>query len=281
MQNLKRVLAVIVMVISALALVLSLTGIVGAWIVRAQLATGLVDIATQAEARATRAKQGVDRLDAALSRARDQVLGVERDVQALGADLDQNRPLLSGISERLGLELGPLFDSAREIMTTIREAVTAVNSAIEAINAIPFISIPVPEMEKLEKLSQDIDSLRAQVQDLRTAIDQRRSEIIQGAVSIVTTPTSQIGATLGEMQATVSGYSEQLGSVQERLSNFKSAIGGWLTWTAVIFTLILLWFAFSQAGLLVLGWRFFSGRDLLAHEPQQTPTDLDRTQSTV
>jgi hypothetical protein len=280
-QNLKRVLAAIVMVISALVLVLSLAGIVGAWIVRGQLATDLVGIATKAEARATQAKQGVDRLDAALTRAHDQVLVVEHEVQAFGADLEQNRPLLSAISERLGLELGPLFDSVREIMTTIRETVVAVNTATEAINAIPFISIPVPEMEKLEKLSQDVDSVRTQVQDLRTAIDQRRSEIIQGAVSIVTTPTSQMGTALGEMQATVSGYSEQLGAVQERLSSFKSAIGGWLTWAAVILTLILLWFAFSQAGLLVLGWRFFSGQDLLAQEAQQAPAVPDRTQSTV
>jgi hypothetical protein len=61
MQNLSRILAVIVMVISALVLVLSLTGIAGAWIVRGQLATDLVDIATEAEARATRAKRGLNR----------------------------------------------------------------------------------------------------------------------------------------------------------------------------------------------------------------------------
>jgi hypothetical protein len=281
MQNLKRILAVIVMVISALVLVLNLAGIAGAWIVRAQLATDLVDIATEAEARATTAKRGLDRLDAALSRTHDQVAGVERDVQAFGADLEQNKPLLSAITDKLGVELGPLFDSAREIMTTIRETVTAVNSAIEAINAIPFISIPLPELEKMEKLSQDVDSLRTQVQDLRTAIDQKRSEIIQGAVSIVTTPTSQIGSTLGEMQATVSGYSQQIGAVQEGLTTFKAEIGGRLTWAAVILTLILLWLAFSQIGLLVLGWRFFSGRDLLARERQETPAGPDTTQSTV
>jgi hypothetical protein len=279
LKNLTRILAVIVMVISALVLVLSLTGIAGAWIIRGQLATDLVDIATEAEARATRAKRGLGQLDAALTRAHDQVSGVEQEVQAFGADLEENRPLLSAISDRLGLELGPLFDSARGFMTTIRETIAAVNGAIEAINAIPFVSIPVPELERMEQLSQDVDNVRTEVQDLRTAIDQRRSEIIQGSVSIVTTPTSKIGSTLGEMQATVSEYSQQAGAVQERLSDFKSAIGGRLTWAAVILTLILLWLAFSQVGLLVLAWRFFSGQDLLAQEPQPIPVELDRTPS--
>ncbi len=271
MRTLKRVLAAIVMAIGIVVLVLCLAGIAGTWIVRGQLATDLVDIVTAAETRATTIKQGLDRLDTALAQARDQVAAVEQDVEASGADLEQNKPLLTAISDRLGVELSPLVDSAREIMTSIHEAVAAVNSAIEAINTIPFVSVPVPELETIKKLSQDVEDFRTEVQDLRTAIDQRRSEIIQGAVSIITTPTSQIGSTLDEMQTTVSGYRQQVGAVQERLSTLKSAIGRGLTWAAVILTLILLWVAFSQVGLLVLGRRAFSGQDLLAQERQELP----------
>lgn len=280
MQTFKRILAVIIMAISVLVLVVSLTGIVGAWIVRAQLTTDLVGLATEAEARASTIKRGLDLLDTTLTRARDQVAAVEQDVQAFGADVEENKPLLTAISDKLGIELSLLVDSAREIMTSIREAVAAVNSAIEAINAIPFVSVPTPELNTLQKLSQDVESFRTEVQDLRAAIDRRRSEIILGTVSIVTTPTSLIGSTLGEMQASVSGYSQQLSAVRERLSNFKSAIDRGLTWVAVILTLILLWVAFSQIGLLVLGWRAYSDKDLLARERQETPTDPDAAEST-
>jgi hypothetical protein len=278
-HTLKRILAAIVMVISVLMLVLSLGGIAGTWVVRAQLNTGLVGIVTAAETRATTIKQGLDRLDTALTQARDQVASVEQDVQAFGADLEQNKPLLTAISDKLGLQLSPLVDKAREIMTTLRETVAAVSSAIEAINAIPFVSVPVPELETLQKLSQDVEDFRAEVQNLRTAIDQRQSEIIQGAVSIITTPTLQIGGTLDEMQVTVSGYSQQIGAVQEGLSGLKSGIGRWLTWAAVILTLFLLWIAFSQAGLFVLGWRAYSGQDLLLQKRQETPNGLHTTQS--
>ncbi|HSR31539.1 MAG TPA: hypothetical protein VLY63_13320 [Anaerolineae bacterium] len=274
MKNLERILVVIVMFISALVLVLSLTGIIGTWIVRGQLATELVGIVTAAEARVTTVKQGLDRLDTALTQAGSEVAAVEQDVQAFGANLEENRPLLTAISDRLGVELSPLVDSARETMATIREAVAAVNSTIEAINAIPFVSIPVPEMEKMEKLSQDVENFRTEVQDLRTAIDQRRSEVIQGAVSIITTPTSQIGNMLDDMQVTVSSHSQKLGAVQEGLSILKSAIERWLTWVAVILTTILLWIAFSQVGLLVLGWRAFVGQDLLPRKQQELTTDL-------
>lgn len=279
MQTFKRILAAIVIAISILVLVLSLAGVVGTWIARSQLASSLVGIVTRAEAGASVVNQGLDRLDAAFTEARDQVVAVEQDVQALGADVEQNKPLVTAISDKLGIGLGPLIDSVRETMTTIREAVAAVNSAIEAINAIPFVSVPVPEMETVKKLSEDVENLRTEVQNVRTAMDERRSEIIQGAVSVITTPTSRIGSTLGEMQAAVSGYSLQLGVVQKGLSNLSSTIERGLTWLAVILTLILLWIVLSQIGLLVLGWRFFSGQDLLAQKPQEMPDDPDATQA--
>ncbi|MGD8474794.1 MAG: hypothetical protein PVH59_11760 [Anaerolineae bacterium] len=275
MQTAKRIAAVIVMVISVLVLVLSLSGIAGAWIVRAEYGADLLAIVTAAETRAATAQQGLGRLDAAFTQARAKITAVEQDVQAFGADLEQNRPLLTAIADRLGLDLTPLVDSARETVATMREAVVAVNSTVEAINAIPFVSVPVPELETLKKLSQDVEDFRSEVQAVRTAIDQRRSEIIQGSVSIITTPTSQIGSALDEMSAAVVGYSQELGAVQEGLSDLKSAIDKVLLWGAVILTLILLWIAFSQVWLLGVGWRAFSGQALLPREEQETSSSLD------
>lgn len=279
MQTFKRVLGVIVTVISILMLVLSLAGIVGTWIVRSELDTRLVRVATAAELRVTAIKGGLDRLDTQIGQVNALVAGVEQDVRAFGTDVEQNRPLLTAISDKLGVELQPLFDSVREIATTIAETVDAVNTAIEAVNAIPFISIPAPTLAKANQLSQDVEALGTQVRDLRAAADAKRSEIIQGTVEIITTPAAQIGGALGKMQQTVSGYSQEVGAVQAGLANFRESIGGWLTWVAVILTLIFLWLAFSQAAVFVLGWRLFSGKDLLARWGAPAPAGADATQA--
>jgi len=278
MQTFRRILAAIVMAISVLMLVLSLGGIAGTWILRGQLHADLVGIVKAVETQAATVQQGLDRLDAVLTQARSQVTAIEHDAQAFGTSLEENRPLLAAISDAIGIELSPLIDSARQTMTTVREAVAAVDSTIEAINAIPFVSVPAPELQALQKLSQDVEDFRTEVQAVRTAIDQRRSEIIQGTVSIITTPVSEIGRTLDEMSDTVSGYSQQVGAVQHGLSSFKATIGRALTWLAVSLTLILLWVAFSQGGLLVLGWRAFSGKGPLSQAQQETARDLDTTE---
>lgn len=263
MRTLKRVLAIVVMIISVLMLVLSLAGIAGTWIARGQLATSMESIVAAAGGRAEAVQQGLDRLGDTLAQAAGEVDAVEQEAQRFGADLEQNKPLLTAVSDKLGLELSPLVDKAGEIVATIRETVAAVNSIVEGVNALPFVTSPVPEPEALNKLSQDLDTLVAEVQDLRTAIDRRQGEIVQGAVALITMPASQIGATLEGMQAGVAGYSREIDRLQEGLSSLQSAVERGLTWGAVILTLLLLWFAFSQVGLAVLGRRAFLGQDLL------------------
>lgn len=272
MNTAKRIAAVVVMIVGLLVLLASLAGIAGTWIVRGQLDAELTGIVTAAETRAGAIQQQLTGLDSALTQARSQVSAVEQEVQAFGTDLEQNRPLLSAISDRLGLDLSPLVERAREIMSSVRETMAAVNTAVEAINAIPFVSVPVPELEKLSKLSDDIDGFRTEVQNLRTTIEQRRTEIIQGAVSLITTPTSQIGSVLDKMQGTVSGYREEVRAVQDGLSNLNASLSSGLTWAAVILSFVLLWIVLSQVALLVLAWRIFSGQDLLASERQVAVT---------
>jgi chromosome segregation ATPase len=274
MRILKRIVAVVIMVTSVLVLVLGLAGIAGTWMVRSRLDDGLGRIMTAAEAEAVGAQQELDRLDAALAQASTQIAAVEQEVQALGTDLDQNKPLLTALTDRLGVDLAPLAARAREMMDTIRETVAAVNSVVETINALSFVSKPIPELENLNALAEEIDSFEAEVQNLRLTIEQRRSEIIAGGVSIVTTPAARIRGGLDRAQATVSGYSQRLGTLQENLSALGATVGQWLTWLAVILTLILLWLALSQAALFVLGWRALRGQDILPHRKKAGSAEL-------
>jgi chromosome segregation ATPase len=274
MHILRRIAAVVVMVISVLVLVLSLSGIAGTWMVRSRLDDGLGRIVAAAGAEAAGAQQELDRLDAALTQASTQVAAVAQEAQVLGTDVDQNKPLLTALTDKLGVDLAPLAARAREMMDTLRETVAAVNSIVETINALPFVSKPIPELEKLNTLAQEIDSFETEVQNLRLTIEQRRSEIIAGSVSIVTTPAARIGGGLDRAQATVSGYSQGLGTLQENLSTLGSVIEKWLTWLAVILTLLLLWLALSQVALFVLGWRALRGQDILPRRRKEVPAEL-------
>ena len=281
MQKLKRILVVIVIVISILVLVASLMGIFGVWRIRPQLTADLMALATGAETRVTNMISGLNQIETALAGAQEQVTSVEEDLQTFGSNVEENRPLATAISDRLDLGLLPLIESTRDLLTNILDGVDTLNSSIETLNAIPFVSIPMAELEKIENLSQMMDNLQTQAQDLRTTLDQRRSEIIQGTVAVLTTPTSQLISTLDEMQTRVSNYSQRLGALQARLFDFQISIGGWLTWVAVLVTLILLWAAFSQVLLLVLSWRYFSGQEPLVQQLLGTSAEVEQVSNVL
>jgi len=266
MRTVKRILAVVVMVISALMLVLSPVGIAGTWIVRGQFLSDLGEIVTAAETRAETVQQELDRLGRTLAQAADEVAAVEREVQSLGADLEQNKAMLTAISDRFGLQLGSLIDKVGETVAKIRETMAAVNSIVEGVNALPFVTSPVADLEALNQLSEDLDALVTEIEDLRTTIDRRQSEIVQGAVALIAVPAAQIGGVLEAMEAGVSGTSREIDRVQEGLSSLQAAVRRRLTWGAVILTLILSWLALSQVGLGVLAWRAFLGMDVLPQD---------------
>jgi hypothetical protein len=275
MQRINRILAIIVMVISVLVLIVSLAGIIGVWIVRTQITASLEEVVANAETRVIRVEQGLDQINAELADASDQVTEMENNLQSLGDDIEQNKPLVTAVTDGLESKLSPFIDTANRIATTIIGGAAALNSTVETLNALPFISIPNPEFENIDRLSQEFEDLQSQVQEVRITIDQRQSEIIQGAVSIVTEPLSRINSRLDTLQSRVSGYSEGYAAIQAGLEEFQASIGRWLTYAALLVILMMLWLALSQAGLFVLGWRFYSGKDLLAGVSQAAPPSMD------
>ena len=265
MPNLKRILSVIVMVVSVLMLVLSLLGIFGVWYIRPQLTSDLMTLAAEAETLTTNMISKMEQIDTVLTSTQEQVVSVEQDLETFGSDVEENRPLATAISDRLDFGVLPLLESTRDLIANILEGVDSLNSKIAALNALPFVSVPSAELERIENLSQTLDDLHIQAQDLRTTMEQRRSEIIQGTVTTLTTPTSQLISKLDEMQTRTSNFNQRLGTLQDKLSNFKSSIGGWLAWIAILVTVLLLWFIFSQVVLFLLGWRYFSSGGTLGN----------------
>ena len=92
-------------------------------------------------------------------------------------------------------------------------------------------------------------------------------------MTIVTGPINRIGGSLEDAQTVVAGYRQRLVVVQEGLVALKRTIRRALTASAVGLTLVMVWSVLSQVGLMVHGWRFYSGRDPLARPQEVSSND--------
>lgn len=264
MKILKSVISVIVIAISLVMLVLSLIGIVWGWNTTSQLSTGIVNILTEAETSLQEADQRLGLVDSALAQTRDGIAEVDAKVKAMGTDAEENKRLMTVISDTVGAKVVPLVNKANNAINTFQQTITVLDSTIATLNTLPFMSIPTPDLSTLRQISDELATLQTAVSEFQAALSERRSELIQGTVTLLSNSLNRIDQLLERIQSPVSEARQRLGVTQSRLAQLKESIPTALNIAALANTLLLLWVGFGQVALLILGWRFLTGKDLLA-----------------
>jgi hypothetical protein len=64
--------------------------------------------------------------------------------------------------------------------------------------------------------------------------------------------------------AVIEEYNGKITSWQEQIAAWEQSLPGWIDTTAISLTIFLLWFAFSQAGLFLIGYTAWKGGDPFA-----------------
>jgi chromosome segregation ATPase len=264
MRRLKSVISVIVISVSLLMLVLSLAGIIWGWNATAQLSTGIVNMLTEVEMRLQEVDQSLGLVDSALTQTREGIAEVDENVKAMGTDAEENRRLMTVISDTVGAKVVPLVTKASTAINTFQQTITVLDSTIATLNTLPFISVPAPELSTLRQIADELAALQTAVNEFQTTLSERRSELIEGAVSILSASLNRIDQTLERVETRVTESRQRLEATRTRLAQLKESIPTALNMAALVNTLVLLWVAFGQVGLLIHSWRFLTGKDLLA-----------------
>lgn len=266
MKLLKRVLAVIMMVLSVLLILVMAAGIVGNWIANKTLTDATVQVLTGVDTVLGRTEQALTRLDTAVGNARDRLDAFDQEVATAGENFVENPVILMALAERLDLGIGPAVDQVRGTVQTIRETALAAQNAVQALNALPFISIggSVAEESKLQRLSDGVTNLTEGVQEIRGGVREAKAGASTAVAWVLGRGVSRLDAGLENIEQTVSGYGTQVSALRVQVSELKSAITLWLDVASVLITLLLLWLIFAHLVTFVYGLSLFKGENLFA-----------------
>ena len=266
MKLLKRILAVMVMVLSVLLIILLVGGIVGNWIANKTLTNASVRVLSGVDTVLGRTEQALTRLDTGVGDARDRVHAFDEKIATAGENFAENPVIMTALSEQLDLGIGPALEKIREAVQSIRETVLAVQHTIETLNSMPFISIgtSVADEGKLQALSDSVTDLTEGIQEIRDGIRVAKAGAATEVVSALGAGTSRLDAGLENIETTVSGYGDQVSDLRTQVSDLKSAITLWLDVASVVITLALLWSIFAQGVTFVFGLSLFTGENLFA-----------------
>lgn len=250
MSTFKGILAWIVIVISVLGILICSLGIIGSWVINDPLTREVLSLLSRAETALARVEDTLTLADAQLNNASSAISTLQEAASKLGDRIEKNSPVLDRITQILRDELEPTVTKIRDAFVKIEERVQTVNNAIEMLNALPGIQLSTLDVQ-LEGPREKADLVFDAVQQLRQNIEDFRAGIVQSLAPFME-KIDTIAAFLERLEQDVNTYLGQVKNIQSALANAKVNIPSTIDRISLILSVIFLWIAIAQAGLILV-----------------------------
>ena len=260
----RKILGGTLIVLSSVLLVASLVGIGAAWYYNEPLTKETVTRLDNVEHEMALAQTALQDAQAELERALRFVDSAEEALKGFSEQTAVAKGFLDTVTDVLDETIKPGLEKSREQIDLAQKTLDDLRASIEALNRIPFVNLEVPDDGMLDSFVKITDSLESEV---------ARVEGVAGQASTFLNDTSYLmGGDLQEtrdninnLQVVVDEYVDKIGTWRDQIADLKAKLPGWIDRASLILTAFLLWFGFSQFGLLLHGLTMLKG-----HNPLET-----------
>jgi hypothetical protein len=258
----RKILSWILIVLSGLFFIVSVGGIAAIWIYNTpltlEITTELENIDTQlAAAQTTLTSSEIE-----LTRALRIVDAAQTALDKLKAQSNSADNLLDTIQNTLDDRLLPELKTTRDRIDAARGTLQQLQSLLAGVSGfIPGVDLGVPD-KLLADLIQSANALGAEITNV---------EALAKQASLFVSDTSYLlGGDLTETRASLQGFITSIQEYQTKITGWREQVSDllegtprWIDQASVGLTVFLLWFAFSQFGLLLHGLNMQRGGDPL------------------
>ena len=254
----KKIGRLLILIVALLVIVLSLGGIFGVWWVSNTVSDATLKVFSVVKTGAEVVDTAVGRADSLIQTARSEVQQSGETVNTVAGNLQENRPILTALSDRLETRLGPAIDKIQEAIAPAHDALVTVSTALSFANSIPFVQERAPRLEQLEQTSAQLSSLAADVLQfrttLRTAVTEKADQLTQQAATALTDLASRIDGGLASIQSDVQALRSEITALQARFQERQSSLLVTYNLIALAATLLCLWVIYSQIVVIRYHW---------------------------
>lgn len=280
METLKRILAVLVIVVSALFLVACLAGIVAVWQINTPLTatvTGTLDGIDQV---LTAGQNQLVRASNLLSEAEAAVNGAEERLVTAGENLSERGVAVRLLERTVGETLLPKIEQTRDTLGAVGETLVAANAMLEAANEIPFVQVPTIT-EQLETAEAQLAETRQAVEDTRATIQTAREEALATPIAAITEQTGRVTARLVATQDRISEGRNYVSARQTQIRVLNARLPALIDTVSIVLTAALLWFALGQLALIGAGYIYLRASAHERYRPRAESEPASTTWQTV
>jgi len=237
-----------------MGLLLCIAGIIGCWLLRAEVTRRVNGTFGRAEGMITDVRDSLDQVAGRLRQTERELESVRRREGNLAAQPPEERTARRSLSLKAMTAVKPDLGEAREKLVTSVEAGLVLNGLLEALAEIPLV----------ERTSIDTNRLKESSAQLSELI-QRADKL---AASLAGPPAAQPDATPAEETARLAGFvdgiitraeegSSRAHAAGESLADRRASIVYWIDLIALALTAALIWIGAGQLSLLAHGRTLF------------------------
>jgi hypothetical protein len=245
MKVCKRFLAGLTFVLGAAAMLLSLAGSIGVWIVREPVAAKATLIFGRIEAALDVADQGLDHVKTGLAKAVERLESAKEQQRKLAQEPQQSSSLRRMLARTVQQSIAPGISDAHEKLHTVAEAAVVVNSVLEDVGSFPFLSVSGLDFERLAEMNSRLADVGPAAWELSRLLGEPGPDS-----NAASNQLSRMEQALSSMQGLIAQYEPQLSSVRQRTNELKSRTLPWITPASVVVSLVCFWIALSQVSLM-------------------------------
>lgn len=259
----KKILRWLAILVAVLVIVLSVGGIIGGWWIN-RIAT---DVTTKTfsviDTGVAVAEAGVNRVDTLVQDGRTEVQQAEETIKTVGANLQENSPVLTALSTRLQTRLSPTVEAIRQALAPVREALTTVSNVVDILIAIPGMDQRAPRLARVDAAFDQMEQTAADVRQidetLRASVVEGKNQLTQEAVTTLTGITTRVDSRLAEAEAAVNEAQDDIDAFQVQVDETESRLLLYYNLAAVAITLLMLWLIYSQVVVIRHQWQLLRG----------------------
>ena len=265
----RKILIGALIVFSSTFLILSILGVALAWIYNEPVTREATSRLQEVDSQLTQIQTDLRNAKAEVERALRIIQSAEDALASLTQQTTDAKTLLEDVNATLDDKLIPGLEATRTNITEVRNTLEDLRATLKQINELPFVNLSIPGDELLLSIIAQVDALDGEIVNVQD-LAQRASTFINDTSYLLGGDFNETKQKLEDLVLVLAEYDQKTSDWRGQIADILESAPRWIDNASLSLTLGLLWFGFSQFGLILHGLGMRRGID---------PLDVLRTKS--
>ena len=242
-----------------LGLVIMAVGIISLWQFEARLKVQLDDTLVVVESTVAGMNEGLILADQSLDQTTAIAETLAETLRATGESVENSIPLLESVRQVTTIDLPDTIRSTQVALDAVQASAQVIDTAMGILRAIPFLGLgetsEAPLGDTLKDVSTSLDDIPATLLSMDESLSTSSDDLAEmpAMLTAMAGNVDSIQMNLKDAKAVTDQFLVTMASLEGKVATAREKTPGTLDRIALMVTLVMLWLAMTQVGLLVQG----------------------------